>query len=300
MQMKRIMALLAVMMLFSAHALCEGPFTLPMDFSGGYAPQKENYLSETEYEDPSIHVIIESGRYRDCDYWVATIQIADASQLRTVAADGFDGTAVKNGTTISKYVNAVLAIDGDYFSYTGYGKGIVLRQGQLFRDMLCGDRDVLLIDEDGNFHTLISPGPGEIGATIEGKKIINALCFGPVLVKDGQAQKDHPVYDDTYGAFWPRQRMALCQTGELSYKCICCGPPARNSTGMTLNEFADFVASMGVETAYNLDGGDSTMLIFNNQKINDIRNPSTRKISDIVYFASSYSPEMASIFNSEQ
>lgn len=272
-------------------AYCETQYELPIDFSGGCVPKKENYISETEYLDPTIHVTIETGRYMECDYWVANITIASASQLRTVSANGFDSTAVKKGTTMSKNVNAILAIDGDYFSYTGYGKGYILRQGQLYRDQLNGDRDVLLIDEDGNFHTLVSPGPGEIGETIEGKKIINALCFGPVLVKDGAAQVAHPAYGDDYGAFWPRQRMALCQVGELSYKCICCGPPARNSTGMTLDDFARFVASMGVETAYNLDGGDSTMLIFNNEKINDIRNKSTRKISDIIYFASAYKPE---------
>lgn len=289
-QKKRIAALLALLILFSACAIGEETYRLPLDFNGGFIPQKENYLSATEYQDPSLHVTIEEGRYKDCDYWVATIEIADASQLRTVSANGFDGTAVKKGTTMAKNVNAVLAIDGDYFSYTGYGKGFILREGRLYRDQLNSDRDVLLIDEDGNFHMLTSPGPGQIGKTIKGKRIINAFCFGPILVKAGEAQLDHPCYGDDYGAFWPRQRMALCQTGELTYKCICCGPPARNSTGMTLNEFATFVASLGVENAYNLDGGDSTMLIFNNEKVNDIRNTSTRKISDIIYFASAWNP----------
>ena len=44
-------------------------------------------------------------------------------------------------------------------------------------------------------------------------------------------------------------------------------------------------------TAYNLDGGDSTMMIFRNEKINDKDNENTRNISDIIYFASAWDGE---------
>ena len=60
---------------------------------------------------------------------------------------------------------------------------------------------------------------------------------------------------------------------------------------MTLKQFALFCQEKGAYTAYNLDGGDSTMLIFKNQKLNDIDNPHTRDIADIIYFASAYKPE---------
>ncbi|MBR1993480.1 MAG: phosphodiester glycosidase family protein [Firmicutes bacterium] len=57
---------------------------------------------------------------------------------------------------------------------------------------------------------------------------------------------------------------------------------------MTLRQFAELVGSLGVECAYNLDGGDSTMLIFNGEKVNDKGNQNTRDISDILYFASAW------------
>ena len=82
--------------------------------------------------------------------------------------------------------------------------------------------------------------------------------------------------------------MCIAQVGPLEYKCICCGPPARGNSGMNLMEFARLVYSLGVETAYNLDGGDSTMMIFNGQKVNDPKSPDTRDIADIIYFASAF------------
>ena len=62
-------------------------------------------------------------------------------------------------------------------------------------------------------------------------------------------------------------------------------PPGKNS-GLTLKEFAELVYEYGVQTAYNLDGGDSTMLYFHGEKVNFKDNKSKRNLQDIIYFAS--------------
>ena len=61
----------------------------------------------------------------------------------------------------------------------------------------------------------------------------------------------------------------------------------RPDAGYTL-DFAALVAKQNVKVAYNLDGGDSAMMIFNGEKINDVRSTSVREIVDIIYFASGY------------
>ncbi|MBQ6528512.1 MAG: hypothetical protein IJI38_08310, partial [Clostridia bacterium] len=60
----------------------ESEYKLPIDFSGGKVPLKEGYITDYEYEDPTIHVKIERGREYDCTYWICEVRIADASQLR--------------------------------------------------------------------------------------------------------------------------------------------------------------------------------------------------------------------------
>ena len=264
----------------------EGASALPMDFSGGMPLKKQFFTGKWQYEDPTISVSIETGRTTDdCDYWIASVKIAHATQLRTAAAESFDSDMVMDGRYLAKRVNAVLAIDGDYFSYTG--EGYILRQGQLFLNVLKGRRDVLLIDEDGDFHIVDGAKKGDVDKTVDGKKVINAFYFGPALVKDGKVNWYMDLRDDM-AAEERKQRMCIAQVGPLEYKCICCGPPARGNAGMTLLEFAKLVAAQDVETAYNLDGGNSCMMIFNAEKINDVESEYTREINDIIYFASAY------------
>ncbi len=262
-------------------------YALPIDFSPGIPPRTEGYRTDYEYEDPTIHVRIERGRENDCTFWVCEVRIADPSQLRSASADGFESNMVMPGTAIAKRVNAVVAIDGDYFCYTG--RGYILRQGFLYLDKTTGGRDVLLIDEDGDFHIVRKAKRNECKDTINGKKIINAFFFGPVLVENGILGTEFRYTDMAYDLF--SQRMAIAQIGKLHYKIICCESPKRGSTGMTLKQFALFCQEKGVHTAYNLDGGDSTMLIFRDEKLNDVDNPHTRDIADIIYFASAYQPE---------
>lgn len=288
---RKLLALLLVLALLPCAALAEedtvlpaGP--LPIDFTPGMKPDAALFTADS-YEDPSISVKIETGRMDKCDFWVATIKIADASQLRTRSAGGFDSTSEMKGTAMATENNAVVAINGDYYCFTE--QGLIIREGQLYRNILQGDRDVLLIDEDGDFHTYVLPNQDEVPTeTVDGKKIIQAFYFGPVLVSNGEVNPKVDVNRTTHSvmaATEKRQRMAICQVGPLEYKLVCCAAPARGSYGMTLQQFASLVAQQGVQTAYNLDGGDSCMLIFNGEKINDVRNKSTRKIVDIIYFA---------------
>ena len=267
-------------------AKAETQFKLPIDFSGGLPLNQEYFKDAYHYSDPTLSVSIEAGRTDGgCDYWVASIKIAHPSQLRTAAVNGFESDMVMDGRYLARRVNAVLAIDGDFFSYTG--EGYILRQGQLFLNILTGRRDVLLIDEDGDFHIVERPKKGEVDSVIHGKKVINAFYFGPALVMDGKVHIEMGL-DEDMAATDRKQRMCIAQVGPLEYKCICCGPPARGSTGMNLMDFANLVAAQGVQTAYNLDGGNSCMMIFNTKKINDVESEYAREINDIIYFASAY------------
>lgn len=285
--MKIVLISMLLVVLCVPAVLAEEVPTLPVDLTPGKAVSQSNYISETEYQDPTLHVVIESGRKDNCDYWLARIKIGHASQLRTAAAATFEVEYALKGQYIAKRQNAVLAIDGDYFSYYPYG--IVLRQGVLYRDKLRQERDVLAIDEDGDFHIFLVPDKGEVPAVYQGKKIINAFHFGPALVVDGEVG----TLDASY---WlapelKRQRMAIAQTGPLEYLAVCCAGPQRGSEGMDLMQFAQLAKELGAVNAYNLDGGDSTMLIFNNEKVNDKENQNTRPISDIIYFASAWDGE---------
>ena len=69
------------------------------------------------------------------------------------------------------------------------------------------------------------------------------------------------------------------------------GPEDPGSRGLNLYEMADYTLAAAHELgkpclyAYNLDGGSSNSLILNNEKINSPNNRKSRRVSDIIYFA---------------
>ena len=55
--------------------------------------------------------------------------------------------------------------------------------------------------------------------------------------------------------------------------------------GMTLQELQQVFVEQGCQIAYNLDGGGSTSLVFNGERLNRSSGSRERDVSDIVYFA---------------
>ena len=123
--------------------------------------------------------------------------------------------------------------------------------------------------------------------SVAGKVVCTATsthCF----LENGRPVADFQGADRWFNMAWmdQRQRLCICQTGPLHYKIICCAGPSQKNGGMTLRQFADFVATQDVKIAYNLDGGDSTLLFFGGNKVNELGYQSQRKLTDIIYFAS--------------
>ncbi len=296
MMIKRIAFLpLFVSLLLACAARADGAL-LPVDLSAGPAPLETGYLSDTEYVDSTIRVRIETGREGDCDYWVADVAVKDASQLRTAAAaDDFSRTRALDALWLARRMNAVVAVNGDYYnSRERGGFAYTVRQGVLYRDNLdererrkSKRMDVLAIDEAGDFHVFHRPAKGEMPAEIGGKRVVNSFSFGPILVEDGEAAASFDENATWLNMSWDqkRQRMCICQAGPLHYKLVCCEGPRNGSVGMTLPEFAELAAAQDVRVAYNLDGGDSSFLYFRGSKVNSPFG-STRKLQDIIYFAS--------------
>ena len=313
--MRRFIALLLVLLLAVSAAAADplgitvreedgGEFRpLPISLEGGSPlPYEFDYNQKFSfYEDPTIRV----ERYRvdgsewGATYWYATVTLKDASQLRTASASVnnpfLDGTIIPcHG--IAKRNRAVLAINGDYCASFSSEKptDFILRQGVVYRDSVMPGLDLLLIDEDGDFH-ILNPDETDLETadktTVNGKKVINAFQFGPALVINGEPVPDEKVLD--YGRC-PHftnpdrraQRMIICQTGPLQYMVLCCA-----NYGLPLTTMRDLALSLGpVQTAYNLDGGESSQISFLGRWFNNGANGNTkaRGITDIIYFASAW------------
>ena len=111
----------------------------------------------------------------------------------------------------------------------------------------------------------------------------------PGLVINGERISDEALEKNAMniGKNKPVQRMAIGQLGPLSYLILACeGPESKDpSKGFTLEQIANLCLEMGCINAYNLDGGSSTSIVLNYQKINSPSNRKKRSIGDIIYFA---------------
>ena len=307
--MKNLFALLLCLMMIPA-ALAEGFVTLPMDqVFVGQPPKDANYISDYEYVDESISVKIYEGRYADTDYMYAHVKISHPSQLRTAPAAAYGSRSAKfsskstiAGRRVAESVNAVIAVNGDY--HTQPECTVVYRMGTQYRNNADGLRDLLIIDKNGDFSYLKTPEKADYTAYYQANQdnMYQVFCFGPVLVENG-VNLIAADYENGYiGAQKEAQRAAICQLGELEYLLVVSyGNQTKGNKGMLIPEFAELCNMLGWELkpesgcklAYNLDGGNSTTMVFKRldvasgkMKYVKVNCPEIeRQLSDIIYFA---------------
>ena len=280
---------LAVAEEFTEYPVYE-PVTLPLtdaptiDYQADtpYAPHADAYLpDETGYLDDSLSIRIEEFRAYDTTCLAAWIQVASPTQLRTELNKPYPSKSTAKASVIAKRVNAVLAINGDYFVY--HNQGFIVRNGEVLREKFNEDYDTLIIDDKGDFTIIPSTTEEEIRAFTG--NIVQAFTFGPGLVIDGVKTTEFPLKANTPNT--ETQRIAIAQMGPLSYLVVTTeGPENPGSTGLTLPEFAQVLYDLGAQNAYNLDGGSSSSLILNNKKINSLSTGKIRAVGDILYFIS--------------
>lgn len=238
--------------------------------------------SETSYEDENISITLTEYREEDTSIYVADLVLSSPEYLKTAFAQNSYGKNVTEKTSeIAEEVNAILAINGDY--YGAQEKGYVLKNGTLYRSEAEEGQEDLVIYEDGSFEIISEE-------EITGEELVEqgaqeVLSFGPGLIENGTIVVTEE--DEVGKAMASNPRTAIGIIDKLHYVFVVSDGRTEESEGLSLLELAEFMDGLGVETAYNLDGGGSSTMYFNGELIN---NPTTngrsveeRSVSDIVY-----------------
>ena len=293
---------------------------LGMDQTIKGKPMKLENLTDgdTVYRDASIYAV--SNRdfvgYTDAknttygNAHILRVTIADPSQLRTAMSyDSYDNLSHVRPHILAQSCNAVCGLNGDYFKNASE-RGYVFRQGVLYRSRAGGERDALIIDSQGDFHAVYRATNKSIEEAIaalpEGTQAVNVINFGPVLVDHGKvidiASGTVGLQDNKQDQFeytYRMPRIALVQLGHLQYAIVeIDAENTKGQTGMMLQTFAEYIHSLFPDClmAYNLDGGNSTNLLFVHTGPDNYGRPSvqcgrvhsypeSRSLGDIIYFA---------------
>ncbi len=261
----------------------------PLDYQADapYAPHAGGYLpNRGGYIDPSLSVRVAYTRAYDTAIQLVWVQVADASQLRAASYKPYPSKATARASAIAKRENAVLAINGDYFVHRK--EGYIIRNGQVLRQNYTDLYHTLIIDDQGDFTILPTNAQEAVDAFVG--QAVHMMVFGPGLVVDGVKTEEYPIRECTPEK--KTQRLAICQMDRLSYLIIATeGPENKGSTGLTMADFAQFCYDMGAMQAFNLDGGSSSTVVLNNEKINSLSTGKVRSIGDILYFVSAVPDE---------
>ncbi len=264
-------------------------YVLPLDFSPAPAPNPELY-TENGYEDETICVKLEMREMDDgTKMHIAYIKVADASQLRTYVAhpDNLSHAHPRLVTKMTGEANAVIAIGGDNYNQETQKKSFEYRMTQKIRSKTNKLKDILIIDDHGDFHLFIkSEGVKEFPEELkkQGRKVVNAFTFGPALVKDGELLTLDSEYGYNPGGREPRA--AIGQIGQLEYVLVVIEVKSRDGkSGFSQNKLAEFMFELGCRQAFNLDGGNSAIMVFGDQVIKGQPGGDERQLYDIIYFA---------------
>lgn len=217
-------------------------------------------------------------------YTFSEIKIADPSQFRRFLAGGEYGSEKQFVTTeMAASVNAVVASSGDFYRFRNYGT--IVHEG-IVRRVNNWNIDTCMIDDKGDLHLIRA---GELMTMEEAQQYVDdnnirfSVAFGPILVEDGKMEWNGDYLLGEVDDFFPRA--ALCQKDELHYVLAVVNIEDDYKFMPTINRFAMQIALLGCDKAYTLDGGQTAVIVMNDQLINNVHFGYQREISDIIYFA---------------
>lgn len=171
--------------------------------------------------------------------------------------------------------NLVLAFSDDFYGIRRHRKqkqGVIICDGQMIADdpykqnivTYMPPLDIMAFFEDGSAKAFY--GNEYTAEELRAMGVQNTLCFGPVLLRDGQLGQQ--VADGKYASNEPR--CALGIIAPKHYLLITVEGRHSGSKGTGLSWIATRMQELGVQDAVNLDGGNTTALVFRGQLLNKI------------------------------
>ena len=260
-----------------------GTDALSLDAGNTAVPTAEAKIVSTEnsYSDSNVTITIQEMRAYDSTIYVADVVLSSPEYLQTAFANSTFGRNVTARTSsIAENANAVLAINGDY--YGARQSGYVIRNGVIYRSKANRNAEDLVIYQDGSFGIINESEISAQALLVNGAW--NVLSFGPALLIDGEIAVSSG--EEVGRAMASNPRTAIGIVDDLHYLFVVSDGRTNASEGLSLRELAQVLKELGAKTAYNLDGGGSSTMVFQGQVVN---NPTSngkriteRSVSDIV------------------
>ena len=288
MHIKRMLAMLLCLLMLAGCALAESAPQQTADFSEKFA---DKFLAEGEntiigqelYQSQNLYIKITSFRQDDSDVYVADIYMRTLDCFQR----GFGGGKWKKSQAkvgrIAEDNYAVMALTGD--NSQNFTSGWVVANGDILRKTKNTKRDLCLIYRTGEMVTLKAAQIDHKKITEEMDQLWQSFLFGPVLLdENGKAMTK---FNTDVGPANPRSVIGYYEPGHYCFVQIDGRrtesrlEKGKINYGMTMKQTSALMEQLGCAAAYNLDGGQSSVLWYNGGNLSNPYNGG-RNVMDAV------------------
>ena len=220
--------------------------------------------TENSYSSPDVSITISTysqTEVKPClTYYVADIYIAQVENFQTYFATGeYAYCADEPALDMDAASNALLSINGDYCN--NQRSGLLVRNGELYLTEQT-NADICVLYYDGSMETF-EAGTYDVDSILE-KSPYQIWKFGPELLDGSGQPKTRFNTSDTIRKNHPRTGFGYYEPGHYCFVVVD-GRQYSHSMGLNIEDFAQLFADLGCTCAYNLDGGDSSIMTFNDE-----------------------------------
>ena len=213
----------------------------------------------------------------------AILRLKDPSRLISMVSGGKKpGNALVQPQTLTKtYGEPIFAFNDDFFGYRVRYKqkaGVIIRDGIILYDQPKTSKatsfpplDIMAVFSDGTMKTFDSDE--HTAQEYIDMGVRDTYAFGPVLVRDGQIVEE--------AAKWGVKRaprLALGMTADGSIVVVDALGRRNDARGVSVGWMAEKMHELGCTEALNLDGGNTTCMLFMGDMINRPVNVASKNI----------------------
>lgn len=235
-----------------------------------YVSQTSKVIIQRKYDATQPLTWFEADLYGDLDA---------GEMLRTVQNDPEKMGKVRvDATETAKKHNVVFAMNTDYYTYrvavnNNRHTGIVIRDGRILYDdpytekqvtnSMFPNLDMLAFMPDGSLKVYHSWEKTAQEFIDEGVQTV--YSFGPYLLLDGKVSERAYANNENKN---PRCAIGMVEPGH--YVAIMCEGRLKRSAGVTISYLAKMMRAKGCQVAFNMDGGQTAVMIFMGKQLNQI------------------------------
>ncbi len=230
------------------------------------------------YEYRSDTLTVEIRRFERTEkplaYYVAHIYMRGIDSYRSgFGSARINGRDTEDACEMARRYRAVLGMTGDNLLHSDYNRGMMVRDGRIFRAQT--QASMMALTEDLSMRIYFAKDAAMLNEIEAGTQ--DTFAFGPPLIIDGVLCEG--VDQDRVGRINPRAGLGMVEPGHF-VAIVADGRLPHYSHGMMLSDFAKLFLDEGCVMAYNLDGGASATMVFMGEYINKRAENHYRSVPD--------------------